>query len=372
MIDNADIIRMFTMEGATHLYSSEPFLLTPADLYHVNQNPVYQQALQHCNIYMIVCRERIYINPEQYSLHGRTVRGTFIVSRPTGRVSVSFEYIIPERVVPDERQILEIAVDLGGTKLVVITPSSKEIIAVSSIVAQANSHLTPSDTDLNVMYVGKGIGRLRKRTAVDRLRAHSTLQRILAEMSTHFPSTEVLLLLYRFEHSRTIISSGANLNVEPQSSAEEDSTHMQRLSNVTLSRDEVVSLAEAGLINYFKPHYNELVKRTDFASKSRLMILERLINRGITGLIVEICSANIRSRLGTQHAILKELTEIYSPEQISGVLTPEAEECKQWQQELHMHAHTHIASFPLTNQLERNTFMHGTVFLDDSDIKPEE
>ncbi|AUV02201.1 hypothetical protein AAIG33_14800 [Phytobacter ursingii] len=368
MSDNSDIIRLFTMEGATHLYSSEPFLLTPADLYHINQNLVYQKALENCNIYMIVSRERIYINPDRFSLDGRIVNGFFLVNRAKGMVNIPFEYTIPENVIADEKDILDIYVELNGTKLLIMTPNIKEIIAVSTIVAQAHSLLTPADTDLNVLYVGQGIGRKRTRTAVDRLHAHSTLQRILAETHTHFPSTEVLLMLYRFEHCRTIVSSGGNLNVEPLSSSEDDSIHLSRLSNVELNRNEVVSLAEAGLINYFKPQYNMLIKHSDFTSKSRLIILNRLINRGITGLIVEICSANTRSRIGTKHAIPIELEELYTPEQLAGSHIEDEDMYVQWQQGLYLQAHTHLARFPLTRQSERNTFLHGTVFMNDPEI----
>lgn len=140
--------------------------------------------------------------------------------------------------------MVDIAVDLNGTKLVVITANIKQIVSVSNLIAEARSNLLPTDTDLRVMYVGQGIGRKGTRTAVDRLRAHSTLQRILAEMSTYFPSSEVLLLLYRFEHGRTIISNGGNMNVEPLSSIAEDTLHFNRLSNVKLKRADMVSLAE--------------------------------------------------------------------------------------------------------------------------------
>lgn len=368
MNDYSDITRLYTMEGATHLYSSEPALLTTADLYHVNRNPAYLKALEGCNIYLITCRERIFIKPENFSLNGRTVIGSFLVNRVTGFTEVPFEYYISKEMVPEEDRIIDIAVDLNGTKLVVITANIKQIVSVSNLIAEARSNLLPTDTDLKVMYVGQGIGRKGTRTAVDRLRAHSTLQRILAEMSTHFPASEVLLLLYRFEHGRTIISNGGNMNVEPLSSIAEDSLHFNRLSNVKLTRADIVSLAEAGLINYFKPEYNVLIKHSDFASRSRMKILNRLLNSGITGLIIEIGSANIRSRIGTEHAIPKDLADLYTPDIIEGKNIKDAEIRKQWQSELYVQSHSHCASFPLTNTYERNTFLHGTIFIDNSEI----
>lgn len=368
MKDYSDVTRLYTMEGATHLYSSEPALLTTADLYQVNRNPAYLKALEGCNIYLITCRERIFIKPENFSLNGRTVIGSFLVNRVTGFTEVPFEYYISKEMVPEEDRIIDIAVDLNGTKLVVITANIKQIVSVSSLIAEARSNLLPTDTDLKVLYVGQGIGRKGTRTAVDRLRAHSTLQRILAEMSTHFPASEVLLLLYRFEHGRTIISNGGNMNVEPLSSIAEDSLHFNRISNVKLTRADIVSLAEAGLINYFKPEYNVLIKHSDFASKSRMKILNRLLNSGITGLIIEIGSANIRSRIGTEYAIPKNLADLYTPDILEGGNIKDADIRKQWQSELYIQSHSHCASFPLTNTCERNTFLHGTIFIDNIEI----
>jgi len=45
MMDLGGVTRQFSMEGATHLYSSLPFMLTPADLYSVKNNPAHKAAL---------------------------------------------------------------------------------------------------------------------------------------------------------------------------------------------------------------------------------------------------------------------------------------------------------------------------------------
>lgn len=71
MTDLGGITRQFSMEGATHLYSSLPFMLTPADLYCVKDNPAHKAALLGCNIYLIARRHRIYLNPEGFALNGR-------------------------------------------------------------------------------------------------------------------------------------------------------------------------------------------------------------------------------------------------------------------------------------------------------------
>lgn len=362
-----EITRQFSMEGATHLYSSLPAILTPADLYRIKDNQTHKAALLGCNIYLIVRRQRIYVNPERFALNGRKVAGEFLVLREQGVTAVPFVYDISQSSIPDDVPIKDIAVAVNGTALVVMTSRGEQFISVSVLVAAAKSTLEPNDTDLEVLYVGQSIGRSGSRTALDRLHSHSKFQQILAETSTHFPEREVLLLLYRFEHSKIIISNGGDFNVEAQASAEQDSTHLHRLRDIRLNRKEVVSLAEAGLINYFKPYYNTLIKTTDFSSKSKIKILKHLLNKGITGLMVEICSSNLRSRLGTSHALPIDLKEIIPLEVLDRRNIEEDEIKGQWQEQLKDMAHSHYAKFPLTTTQERNTFLHGSRFIDQTE-----
>ncbi|QIH11710.1 MULTISPECIES: hypothetical protein [unclassified Pseudomonas] len=363
MKDLGDITRQFSMEGATHLYSSLPAMLTPADLYRVKDNPVHKEALLACNIYLIAHRPRIYIKPEGFALNGRTITGEFLVLREHAMTAVPFVYEISDSSIPDDVPIEDVAVALNGTSLIIMTPAGKQFIAVNAIIAVARSVLTPHDTDLEVLYVGQAVGRTKSRNALDRLLSHNKLQQILAETSTHFPEREVLLLLYRFEHGRTIISNGGDFNVGAQASDEQDSAHMDRLRNVRLNRKEVVSLAEAGLINYFKPYYNTLIKTNNFSSKDKLKVLKQLLKKGIAGLVVELCSVNLRSRIGTVHAVPIDLTEIMPAEVLDGRNLEDEGMKEQLQEQLKQMAHTHYARFPLTTTQERNTFLHGTTFI---------
>ena len=63
MTDLGGVTRQFSMKGATHPYSSLPFMLTPADLYSVKNNPAHKAALLGCNIYLIA-RRPLWVWPE--------------------------------------------------------------------------------------------------------------------------------------------------------------------------------------------------------------------------------------------------------------------------------------------------------------------
>lgn len=361
MTNHEAVNRLFSMEGATHIYSSDPTLLTPADLYQIKNNPAQLAALQSCNIYLIVRRQRIYLDSQGFACNGRAVTGNFLVRRETTLTPIPFTFEISEESVPREIPILQVTVAENGCAMLITTPLGQHEISVNVVVARAKSTLSDQETGLVVLYVGQSIGKKNPRTALDRLLSHTTLQRILAETSTHFYEREVLLLLYRFEHGRTLISNGGDFNVDFEACDQRDAAHLNRLRNIRLNRHDIVSLAEAALINYFKPDYNKLLKSTNFAN-GRLSVLKRLLGKGIAGLIVELSTVNLRSRIGTFHAPPTGLTDFMPIEVLEGRYLDDELIKQQWQEELVRMAHTHIARFALTTPQERETFLHGVVF----------
>jgi hypothetical protein len=237
-----------------------------------------------------------------------------------------------------------------------------KLVPVMRLVAEARSAMTDSDRDLEVLYVGQGIGRSKKRTALDRLLNHSTLQRILADAVSLKPNMEIVLLLYRFEHHGKIMSSGGDMMAQPISGKDEELAHMRRMSDAKISRIGRIALAEAALIRYFQPHYNIQIKRSNFAAAKKLSILKQVLNTDLTSVLVEICSANIQSRLRSASAPPRDLKEILPSNVLTGEALADQEEKKMWQEELDRMAHSHFASFPLTTPQERDTFMHGTLW----------
>jgi hypothetical protein len=111
-----------------------------------------------------------------------------------------------------------------------------------------------------VLYVGQAFGKTGERTAFDRLRSHSTLQRIYSEI---LPDSEIWLTLCN------ISDIGLNLVMDKPDrpyykTRTEDEQHAARVFSRYNSGDfwerEAVTGAEAGLIKYFKPRYNIIYK----------------------------------------------------------------------------------------------------------------
>lgn len=355
-------LRQYVSEGAVHIYSSPPTVLAPADLYLVRDNPIVREAIAHCNIYVIAGRRRILIDPTDFSLNSNIFSGNFVIQRDDGIAHFPFAFEVTADRIGDGTIIYDVAVAQCGTHILLLTENGQLPLAAHVIAASARSDLPPENRDLEVLYVGQGIGKTAKRNAVDRLLNHSTLQRILAEGVTFYPDREVLLLLYRFEHLRIFASTGGDMNAIPIATADEEHQHMERLGRIKLSRHAIVSLAEAGLIRHFQPLYNVLVKANDFSAKRKLTVLKKLLTQDITGLIVEIASANVRSRLCSPSAPPLELSDFFDSDVLRGERLETDELKRRWANELHLMAHTQYAQFPLTTAHERDTFLHGMVW----------
>ena len=146
-----------------------------------------------------------------------------------------------------------------------------------------------------VLYVGQAYAD-GKRAAIDRLRSHQTLQRILAELAAANPDDEVMLFLFKYEPAQYFLSMDGVAGAEI--TGEQDTRHVQRLIKNPPSRKEEIALAEAGLIRYFEPPYNEIYKASFPAEQ--LKILEGCYERDFVSLSVEINTEDVRARLWSE------------------------------------------------------------------------
>lgn len=107
---------------------------------------------------------------------------------------------------------------------------------------------------LRVLYVGQSFGKTGNRTAFDRLSSHSTFQKILTELPEKHPNQH--LYVYLLEITERLMMSF----VPPRKDdAEKDKLDREHLRSVICDlprENQVVNIAEAAIINYFKPEYN--------------------------------------------------------------------------------------------------------------------
>lgn len=348
--------RRFNLEASLHLYSSGPAVMTPADLYDAARDANLRDAFVGTNIYLIVSRPRIVVDARSIQLQGRLLTGHFHVMREEGWASVPFQYVLEPDVCRGEPLSDGIAVAPNGTRVCIQYERGHLFIAAHVLVSQGQAELLQTERDLQVLYVGQGVGRHHERLAMDRLLKHSTLQRILADFHTWHPEWEVLLLFYRFEHARMMFNTGGDLNLPPTASAEEERTHVARVRQATIGRRERISLAEAALIHYFQPEYNTVFRRTHFADAAKKRkFLASVMRKDLVGLIVELGAWNLGARLYSPERKAHAFDEAVLA-QIAAMTDGIAGSDRRDLDQLLM---THVIGIPLTHPHERDSFLHG-------------
>lgn len=178
----------------------------------------------------------------------------------------------------------------------------------SALSIDAGLHLSNPDLqNFDVLYVGQAYGT-GNRSAFDRLRSHSTLQKILADLSYKAPEREVFLATFVYEPYRLITSmDGRAVGAQ---SGEADSARFSRIIQRPLKQIEQVCLAEAALIRYFQPPYNDIYKKK-FPSKEH-KILKECYALDFSALIVEINTDDYRINLrsGSASAAMHHIAKI--------------------------------------------------------------
>lgn len=145
-------------------------------------------------------------------------------------------------------------------------------------------HLENEDLrNLEVLYVGQAYGD-GTRSAFDRLKSHSTLQKILAQAQYESPDSEIQTLT--FEYAPYRFMSQMDGRAEKAISDYRDMDRFRNIVNNPLSEHQQICLTEAGLIRYFQPRYNAIYK--DNFPDDKHKILESCYDLDFSGLIVEI------------------------------------------------------------------------------------
>lgn len=319
--------RKYLMEGGLELFSSGANVLQPHSLYHMKRNESLRDKLEGCNLYMIARRRRISIDPTSFRIVGDTLTGDFLVQDGLEHERFSFKYT------PDETIVAVSALSYPEDRVELVTTSGATLnLSMMFFMTQCEYDLDSLD-ELEILYIGKAYGKSGERLAVDRLEAHSTLQRILADTLFSKPDHEIQVLMFRFEHYKKHASGAGDFSLTPTASDDESINHFHNVMNTSFKRENRILLAEAGLIRYFEPEYNKLYKNT-FPSEKHT-ILADILEKDFSGLTVQVDTQNIKTSLYSKkvNSFVKNLSEI--------------------------HPHVHIAKIPLNTKDERETFLHS-------------
>ena len=151
--------------------------------------------------------------------------------------------------------------------------------------------------DYEVLYVGQAYADGR-RNAFDRLKNHSTMQKILAETHYNMPDDQIWVLTFVYEPYVTMMMFDGRS--ESAIRGEEDDARFVSTVENPLTKHEQICLAEAGLIRYFQPTYNKIYR--DSFPSSELEILRACYERDFSALSVEIDTSELGWRIYSKSA----------------------------------------------------------------------
>lgn len=370
LVDFPDLIkRKYLAEAGLNLFSRGPVLFRPSDVYRFGEHPHFRSMLEGTNIYLICRRRRISIDPLSLEVKGGDIYGRFMAHGDSYQEWSTAHFTLdPIRHDAEGRPIRFAAArtaDAFGHALDVLDEGGERSFIPSCALIARSTHSLGDRTQLEVVYVGQTFGKKGDRLSVDRLNRHTTLQRILADASDEAAQDEILLLGFQYGNSKNILSSAGEAWVDPSASSKEEQAHFVTAGGQKFGRKERILLAEAALINHFKPRYN--VQHRDSFNKSdsrKLKTLQSLLKADFTALIVEVSTSNIGAKLWSKHAPLGAMSNYFTPQRINEMRvkssSPEAglsrREVDEWIKD---NTHVHIARFALYDRTERETFLHG-------------
>ncbi|MEZ8144589.1 hypothetical protein A1OQ_13535 [Enterovibrio norvegicus FF-162] len=284
--------RQYLSEFAVNLCSAR-WLLTSASQFMTGGTMRQQEKeiADNCHIYLIGKAPVISYCKDSFKYEDGIL---------SGKIIYRIEGVSREREFSIEFPLLDGAVELKLSnypyrQVITVDGNGQEVryLPASVLAFRTEWHVVNSElSDIEVLYVGQAFGD-GTRTAFDRLKSHSTLQKILAQAQYESPDYEVQVLTFEYESYRVITQlDGRAKNVIS------DYRDMNRFRDILrnhLSEREQICLVEAALIRYFQPRYNEIYK--DNFPDNKHKILEGCYDLDFSGLIVEINTEELNYNL---------------------------------------------------------------------------
>ena len=296
--------RKYITELALNLHTSTVIMIPPDQLHRKADGPPgFAEAASECHIYLICRRPRLSFDPHTFRPGTKISEGHFVRRVDGNEQRIAFRM---KTGAPDGGRV-EVGPYPHRELIGFNAQGEPERSFPATILVQWTSVSDDTVRDFEVVYVGQDFGD-GTRSALDRLRSHSTLQQILAELSASKPDDEVMLFLFKYQPAQFLASIDGI--TKSGISGEADTEHFLNVMDNSLSEKQEIAIAEAGLIRYFAPEYNEKYK-SSFPDEQH-KILEDCYKLDFSGLVVEINTEDIRAPLWSPSTKGKGLHHIAS------------------------------------------------------------
>ncbi len=251
----------YNTECSINMSLSNYFILQQQDLGDFAKGQNTFTSSNPCNIYFILKRPRISINPNYLIVNDNAIECEV-------RIQVENSFILRKIQIKNHYKTTNIKLQstypYNYFKLVVNEIDEESFkTAVLLDLHQIQHQIEDQILDYEVLYIGQAYGDDGKRTALERLPSHSTLQAIYNEAIIKYPDSEIWIMLASFVRKNITLFNGAiktadeNMNIKFE--------RFMNFSNPNFTKfteNQKINFTEAALIRLFKPKFNEHYKNT--------------------------------------------------------------------------------------------------------------
>lgn len=212
-------------------------------------------------IYFICRRPKISFDPKSIRKNGSIYEVDLVSSRDGSRDSIEIE--------PHEGSgVLRVEFDSKPPYThIYFFDESGNIGGCNIATAVANAESVPEHyLDLEILYIGQSVSTSSGYNIIERLKNHSTLQKIYAETIQSSPDYDVWIALFHFDYQQmhmwnvpTLIDGKLSFEaqLDPDTNADDEIVKMEEINRSPELRQQYINFTEAALIRYFEPEYNE-------------------------------------------------------------------------------------------------------------------
>lgn len=277
--------RKFVTEYALGYLNSYTSMVTAHQLLLGGKvNPVDQENLAKCHIYIIAARSEPFFRPETLRHECDMLSGTVCYRIDGKEKDISFEGY-PWKL-DDEASTIECKYPYR--EICSNNPDGQQgtYVPASILTLRYLREDGSGVNDLNryeVLYVGQSIGQ-GNRSASERLKSHSTLQKILALTNYDYPDKEIMIFMYQFENDQVFTSIDGR--AKEANNTDENELRLMNAINNPPNKKQKIGMIEAGLIRYFQPHYNDIFKIKFPSTKHKT--LKSCYDLDVSSLVIEL------------------------------------------------------------------------------------
>ncbi|RHR33798.1 hypothetical protein [Eubacterium sp. AF19-12LB] len=235
-------MRKYMAEFGLNVSTGYKTLIPVESLQKVNDGHNY-------HIYFILACSKIFIKPESICLEKKCI--SLIIYRIFDGNEAEIENVKMSLNRDIDHRKLKVNCKYPYTQIE-IELENKNTITIDS---QAISNYAGFNRkwNLEVLYIGQAYGKNGQRLAQDRLKTHNTLSTILSDCNMRYPDKRIYIFLLEVNPILNSVMDG--INGGNVANIEEDRHFFNIFANPP-QMNQIINIAEAALINYFKPKYN--------------------------------------------------------------------------------------------------------------------